>query len=111
MLAGFREPLEGRGVALPADTVVMALCGIAAWNVVWVMASRATQPALATLKALGAPQPVSRAHDLEFVVMALAGSFVKMQSEVPQRLTRLVGEGTALETLDLIGESKAGCLE
>ena len=77
----------------------------------WIVAGGAEKLAVAFQKAGGSPQTVSRVHDLEFVVMACAGSMVEVQDECVHRFAGLVGEWTALIALDCIRQREAGGFE
>jgi len=55
---------------------------LAARRVVRIMTGDARQRAVALLKTSRSPKPVSRAGDLEFVVITLACSMIEVQNEI-----------------------------
>src|SRR5687767_7290187 len=100
-----RDAFRSRGMGLRASHVVALLanrrvvprCSLAAWNIVWIMASRACERAAALSEARRLHQPVYRTDELESILVARALRVIERQRPIGQRLARPIREYAAVE--------------
>src|SRR5215469_5236134 len=95
-------------MTLAADLLVMFRCCCSPGNVVRVVARRAAQAARAHLKTGRAPQPVTLAGDLEFLIGRNA---IEVEHKIGKWLTGLVRKRSSLITDNRIRQAVASGFE
>src|SRR5262245_7933961 len=67
-------------------------------NIVWVVASRASQFSFALLKTCREPQPIRCAGNLEFVIVSGVGCMIEVKDEIRQGFAGPIREWPAIKS-------------